>query len=243
MRTIAIFLRGIALFAAAAPVKVLVNMSKRWMTALLLALLATHAGAQATKPGRPSYTADITRRADEIVKALGIDDAAKADRVRATLVDQYRDLRDLHDTRDATLKNTTDDTIKAQIKEASQADVKELHDKFIAKLSADLTPQQIEAVKDKLTYIVVRVTYDAFQDMLPNLTAEQKAYILAQLKEARETAMDQGSSKEKHAVFGKYKVRINNYLAKQGYDLKQANKEWAERRKAREAAEKQPAAN
>ena len=34
--------------------------------------------------------------------------------------------------------------------------------------------------------------------------------------------MDRASSKEKHAVFGKYKGRINNYLSKQGYDLKQA---------------------
>jgi hypothetical protein len=214
-------------------------MSKRWMTALLLALLATHAGAQATKPARPSYTADITRRADEIVQALGIDDPAKAARVRTTLVDQYRALRDLHDTRDATLKNTTDDAVKAQIKAASDADVKDLHQEFITKLSADLTPEQIERVKDKLTYNVVHVTYNAFQDMLPTLTDEQKAYILAQLTEAREIAMDQGSSREKHAVFGKYKGRINNYLAKQGYDLKQANKEWAERRKAREASEKQ----
>ena len=214
-------------------------MSKRWMTALLLALLATHAGAQATKPARPSYTADITRRTDEIVQALGINDAAKADRVRATLVDQYRDLRDLHDTRDATLKNTTDEAVKGKIKAASDADVKELHEKFIAKLSADLTSEQVEQVKDKLTYNVVHVTYSAFQDMIPNLTTEQKAYILAQLEEAREIAMDQGSSKEKHAVFGKYKGRINNYLAKQGYDLKQANKEWAERRKAREASAKQ----
>src|SRR5687767_11359080 len=98
VRTIAIFLRGIALFAAIAAVKVSSSMSKRWMTALLLALLATHAGAQATKPARPSYTADVTRRADEIVQALGIDDPAKAARVRATLVDQYRALRDLHDT-------------------------------------------------------------------------------------------------------------------------------------------------
>jgi hypothetical protein len=195
------------------------------MTALLLALLATYAGAQATKPARPSYTADITRRADEIVQSLGIDDTAKAARVRATLVDQYRGLRDLHDTRDATLKNTTDDAVKAQVKAASAADVKELHEKFITELSADLTPQQIETVKDKLTYNVVHVTYNAFQDMIPTLTDQQKTYILAQLKEAREIAMDQGSSKEKHAVFGKYKGRINNYLAKQGYDLKQANKE------------------
>ena len=32
--------------------------------------------------------------------------------------------------------------------------------------------------------------------------------------------MDGSTSDEKHAVFGKYKGRINNYLSKAGYDAK-----------------------
>src|SRR5436853_335256 len=79
---------------------------------------------------------------------------------------------------------------------------------------------QVEAVKDKLTYNVVHVTYKAFCEMIPTLNDEQKAYILATLKDAREEAMDGGSSGEKHAIFGRYKGRINIYLSKQGYDLK-----------------------
>jgi len=44
--------------------------------------------------------------------------------------------------------------------------------------------------------------------------------------------MDGGSSEEKHAEFGKYKGRINNYLSKAGYDMKQAEKDLAARQKA-----------
>ena len=33
--------------------------------------------------------------------------------------------------------------------------------------------------------------------------------------------------------FGKYKGRINNYLAKRGYDLKKEREEWYKRIKAR----------
>ena len=55
-----------------------------------------------------------------------------------------------------------------------------------------------------------------------SLTAEQKAQILAWLTEARELAMDGSTSDEKHAVFGKYKGKINNYLSKAGYDAKKA---------------------
>ncbi|MCY1460862.1 hypothetical protein D9M71_784570 [compost metagenome] len=72
--------------------------------------------------------------------------------------------------------------------------------------------------------------------MLPNLTAEQKDYIYKALVEAREHAMDGGSSKEKHGWFGKYKGRINNYLSKQGYDLNKESKDWHERVEQREKA-------
>jgi len=68
--------------------------------------------------------------------------------------------------------------------------------------------------------------------LLPDLSDEQKREILANLVEAREQAMDGGSSEEKHGIFGKYKGRINNYLSEQGYDLKAAEKERAERKKA-----------
>ncbi|MGH8018178.1 MAG: DUF3826 domain-containing protein, partial [Opitutaceae bacterium] len=66
----------------------------------------------------------------------------------------------------------------------------------------------------------------------PGLTGEQKRQILAWLAEAREHAMDAGSSEAKHAWFGKYKGKINNYLAAAGYDAKKAEKTWLERRKA-----------
>jgi hypothetical protein len=113
-----------------------------------------------------------------------------------------------------------------------KATLKPIHDDFLRRLSQDLTAEQVETVKDKLTYNVVHVTYKAFCEMIPMLTDEQKAYILATLKDAREEAMDGGSSEEKHAVFGRYKGRINNYLSKQGYDLKKETKAWAQRRKA-----------
>ena len=52
---------------------------------------------------------------------------------------------------------------------------------------------------------------------------------MANLLEAREYAMDAGSSEEKHGWFGKFKGRINNYLSKAGYDLRAAEEARAER--------------
>jgi hypothetical protein len=113
-----------------------------------------------------------------------------------------------------------------------------LHKRFIAKLQRTLTDEQIEKIKDGMTYRVMPVTYTAYLDMIPALTAEQKEKIYNWLREARELAMDEGSSEDKHKVFGKYKGRINNYLSSQGYDMKAEEKAWQQRIKDREAAKK-----
>jgi len=217
------------------------------VVALLLAVVSSRASAQAPTAvpadPDPEYTKVLNERAGDVIAALKIEgDADKAARVRETLIAQYRAIRDVHDGRDAKLKSIPKDD-KAQVDKAkadAEAAMRPLHDDFLAKLGKDLTPEQIDVVKDKMTMGKVKNDYNAFLDMLPELTDAQKAHILAQLKEAREIAMDQGSSEAKHAVFGKYRGRINNYLSKEGYDLKKASKDWADRRKAREAQAKQP---
>ena len=213
-----------------------------WVTLGLLAMLTSGIANAADAPNpeqEAAYTADLNKRADGMLQDLNLRDAGKAARVKQTIIDQYRAIRQIDDTV-AAIPKEQKDAIK-QAKEQATAEKKPLHDQFLAKLSSDLTPEQVETVKDKMTYNKVAVDFNAFCDMLPQLTDAQKQYILTQLKEARETAMDQGSSKEKHDVFGKYRGRINNYLSKEGYDLKQASKDWAERRKNRDAQAKQAA--
>jgi hypothetical protein len=181
-----------------------------------------------------AYTQAIHERADKIVDTLGLTDAALKPRVRDLIAQQYRDLRAIHDPRDAAIKaakekssgdkKAAEDAIQSARDQADKQ-LTVLHTNFLAKLSRELTPAQVDQVKDGLTYGVVNVTYNAYMKMYPDLTAEQKGQLKSWLVEAREIAMDQGSSREKHAVFGKYKGRINNYLSKAGYDLKkgQAN--------------------
>ena len=93
--------------------------------------------------------------------------------------------------------------------------------------------KQIDEVKDGLTYNVLNVTYVAFCEMIPSLTDEEKEQISIWLVEAREHAIDGGSSKEKHGWFGKYKGKINNYLSKRGYNLTEEREKWNERVKAK----------
>ncbi|MBI5799896.1 MAG: DUF3826 domain-containing protein [Verrucomicrobia bacterium] len=200
---------------------------------LILALLAVPLTAADKKTSKPDteaeYTAKLEQRAGDILTALDLKDAEKAGRVKGIVIAQYRALRDWHDGLGPKLKGAAEEEARV-----IRASLKELHGKFVASLSAELTPAQVERVKDRMTYDKVRVTYDGYVEMLPTLTAAQKARVLELLKDAREEAMDGGSSEEKTAVFGRYKGRINNYLSAEGYDLKQAGKDWAERSKLKE---------
>lgn len=182
----------------------------------------------------PAYTQVIAERARKIVDTLDIDDPATALQVRHLIADQYRSLSMLHDTRDTQIEavqsqaDDNPDSAKLAVqalKDMTQSLQDQWHTRYLLKLSALLTPAQIDQVKNGMTYGVVQVTYNSYLDMLPELTEQQKATIMAYLVEAREIAMDAGSSTEKHWWFGKYKGRINNYLSAQGYDLKKASQQ------------------
>jgi Spy/CpxP family protein refolding chaperone len=178
-----------------------------------------------------AYARTITQRADKIVATLGIADTNKLIRVRDIITQQYRNLAKIHDARDVQIKQVkekagTDKVAAAASVQAARDEVKpkldELHGEFLSRLSAELSPEQVDQVKDGLTYGVLPLTYGVYLKMYPELTTEQKAQIKAWLTEARELAMDGSTSDEKHAVFGKYKGKINNYLSKAGYDAKKA---------------------
>jgi len=161
-----------------------------------------------------NYTRVINGRADDIVKLLGLSDTNQVANVHAIIVAQYRALNAWHEANDPRLKAAKSDANAAG---EIRVSLKRLHDEFLSKLAAaDLTSDQIEKVKDKMTYGKVQFTYKGYVTQYPNLTAEQKDKILDLLKEAREEAMDGGSSQEKTAIFQRYKGRINNYLSKQG---------------------------
>lgn len=189
----------------------------------------------------PKYVESIVNRSQKIVDKLGLTDAKVAEDVCNIIANRYFELNDIYEIRDAKVKNVkesglTGDAKNKALKAAENekdAALYRSHFAFPASLSLFLNEEQIEAVKDGMTYGVVKVTYEATLDMIPSLKEEEKAQIYAWLVEAREFAMDAENSNKKHAAFGKYKGRINNYLAKRGYNLTKEREEWAKRVKAR----------
>ena len=189
----------------------------------------------------PKYVESIVSRSQKIVDKLGINDAKVAEDVRNVIANRYFTLNDIYETRDAKVKEIKESDLVGEAKnnalkaaeDAKDAALYRIHFAFPADLSLFLTEEQIEAVKDGMTYGVLKITYDSHLGMIPSLKKEEKAQIYAWLKEAREFAIDAENSDRKHAFFGKYKGRINNYLAKRGYDLKKEREEWYKRVKAR----------
>ena len=181
-----------------------------------------------------SYKDVAIERADKIVLALGIADAKKALRVRDYIADQYINLNKIQTERDNKIKGVEGDanskTKIESFKKKADSDIRTLHIAYLKKLSKDLDPAHIEKVKDGMTYNVVPLTFANYLLQNPYLSTQQQEKILAFLVEARELAMDGGSSHEKHAWFGKYKGKITNFLAAEGYDMKKESADWAKRR-------------
>ncbi len=189
-----------------------------------------------------AYTKVITGRADKIVNSMEFADESIKFQVRDIIVEHYRFLNNAEETRNADVAKIREDfaankelrDAKIDLRKAEQEiKTRDHHFTFYAQLQQIISEKQIDEVKDGLTYGVLKVTYDSLCDMIPSLTEEEKTQIKIWLVEAREHAIDGGSSKEKHGWFGKYKGRINNYLSGRGYNLTKEREAWELRLKER----------
>ncbi|HEY5509258.1 MAG TPA: DUF3826 domain-containing protein [Paludibacter sp.] len=210
-------------------------------------LTTTVSAVELDSKGRdPKYVETIVARSKKTVDKLELKDATVATNVTYIVANRYFKLNDIYAKRDTTIARIKRSGITGEAKKSALAaaqDEKEAalyrsHFAFPAELSMFIDESQIEAIKDGITFGVVKVTYVATLEMVPSLKAEEKAQILAWLKEAREFSIDAENSDRKHAEFGKYKGRINNYLSARGYNLVKEREGWYARIKARDEAAK-----
>lgn len=186
-----------------------------------------------------AYTTAIEKRTTDILDKLALSDRAKAARVHDIVIVQYRTLR----ARDAAIDNLLN--AHGKMLAGTEADrealyqclSRPLHRSFLAKLGTELSPEQIDIVKDRMTYDKVKVTYDAYCAIVPGLTDRDKAKIAELLKAAREEAIDGGSAKQKTDIFQKYKDQINADLKARGHDLDKAFKDFAAKQEMAKAQE------
>jgi hypothetical protein len=152
--------------------------------------------------------ATVDKRAAGVIESLNLNDPAKAARVQAVIASDLRAVRDAHN-----LGFVPDPSV---------------HRDFVNGLSAELTPEQVDAVKDKLTLNKVPITFKAYHEIVPNLTAEDDAKIMELLKAAREAGLDDKSIEELNATFKMYKLQIQKYLDAHGHDWAKSYKEYVD---------------
>jgi len=208
---------------------------KKILTVLCSTLLMLPVFAQ--QPSAEAYKKVLTGRSEKIVQSLGITDSALYRRVVNILVNQQVVVGDLHYTADSTVKTLRNigldkeelaDHIKA-FQTERDAQLYAQHALFAAQLLGELTPEQIDGVKNGLTNDILNITYKDQIEMIPTLKDDEKRQIRIWLLEARERAIDAASSDSKNGWFGKCKGRINNYLTARGYNLDKERAAWADR--------------
>ena len=191
------------------------------LCAAILSLLTLTVSAQAvalnTDGQDSAYVETIKGRAQKIVDGLQLTDAQKALNVRNIIANRYFLLNDIHNKYDKTQQAARD------------AELYKHHFELASALALHITEEQIDAVKDGMTYGRLKRDYKAQCEMIPTLTDEEKAQILIWLKEAREYTIDAADSKGKHFWFDKYRGRTNNWLSARGYDLKKERENWQKR--------------
>jgi hypothetical protein len=94
---------------------------------------------------------------------------------------------------------------------ALRAELLVMHETLVADLAKVLTPEQIDTMKEALTFGRGRLVYN---DVITKhvLTDVQKAAIAKLLNAGRDVAWMAGSADDKHAIMGKAVGRVNNYL-------------------------------
>ncbi len=213
-------------------------MKRLFLSLALLVAAVTAEAVELKSEGRdPEYVTAIVNRSKKIVDKLALEDQAVAEEVTKVVANRYFELNDIYEARDARLAAVKEQGLTGDEKQHAtdfanyECDSKlyRSHFAFPATLGIYLTDDEVEQVIDGMTYGVVMVTYNSHLEMIPSLSDEEKKQLMAWLKEARELAVDAENSNKKHGVFGKYKGRYNNYLAKRGYDLKAEREAWYKR--------------
>jgi len=216
-------------------------MKTKLLLATLLILFGVEASAQTVvlnDEGRDSsYVKSIINRSQKIVDGLQLNDTKKSLAVRNIIANRYFLLNDIHEACNQK-KQYAKDSIQGKghrqriidsAERRRDAELYKHHFELQSALAQYLTDEQIDAVKDGMTFGRLKRDYNATLDMIPSLSDYEKKQVLIWLQEAREYAMDAADSKGKHFWFDKYRGRTNNWLSARGYDLKKERDNWMKR--------------
>jgi hypothetical protein len=204
--------------------------------------------AQDTAPAKTEKKPKLTDPKDKAadwVAGLNLSDTAKANRVKQLIAAHLTAVRDWNNNHDY---NTVPEGINPVTgKTFSKLDrqliinstiPKSIHETLMAGLRKDLTEDQVDAILDKYTIGKVAFTMNGYKSIVPNLNKDEEAFILTNLKAAREQAIDYKNIDQVSVIFKIYKTKIEDYFTNtNGRNWKQMYKAYADAAKAKKGQE------
>jgi hypothetical protein len=199
--------------------------------------------AEMTPEAQLKSDADQEKKASEWVASLQLNDAAKEARLKQVIATHLKTIRDWHNdhpytTVPAGINPLTGKSLSELDRQiiANSAIPKTVHQDLMQGLRNDLTESQVEAILDKYTVGKVAFTMTGYRVIVPNITEKEEAVILANLKEAREQAVDYKNMNQVSAIFEIYKTKSEQYLNSNGRNWKEMYKAYTDAVKAKKAA-------
>lgn len=213
-------------------------------TGLIVLLFSVNCMAQNADGGKHKAK-DPASKATQFVADLHLNDTAKASKVIALIKAHLDAVVEWHNTHDYTLvpEGLNPTTGKSFSKLDRQFIIdstipKTVHETLMAGLRQYLTDEQIEEVLDKYTIGKVAFTMNGYKAIVPNITPAEEAFVLTNLKLAREQAIDYKNMDEISLVFKIYKTKIEDYFTNNGRNWRAMFKAYADQQIAKKAANK-----
>lgn len=203
---------------------------KNYWIGLIIAIVST---SFVIKTNAQDGLTEQEKNAAEWVNALTLNDAAKEQRLVKVVADHLTLVRNWHNDHPSStvppgINPRTGDKLTDLDRQiiADSAMPSEVHSNLMSGLRADLNEEQVEAILDQYTVGKVAFTMKAYKEIVPNMTAEEEATLLSNLKQAREMAVDYKSMKEISAIFEIYKTKNEQYLNNNGRSWRQMYKDY-----------------
>jgi hypothetical protein len=192
----------------------------------------------------------IDQKAAKMIGSLKLTDAGKAAKVKTITSDWLAVMMTWHKEHDAELNRLWGEWNKARAVvpkdefpgeviahqiDAVYASLKPAYEDYMKRLSAELTAGQVDAIKESWSRSPGMMrTYNAYLEIVPDLTAKDKEVIKARMLMAREAAMLTDRDKEIVAIYKRHKVKVEQYVG---------TLEWAKLHKAFAQRSKSKAGN
>lgn len=189
---------------------------------------------------------EIELKAKAWVEELKLNDAEKSVKVTNVIIKHMKAVRDWHNAHPYTevpegMNPSTGNPLNKVEREviANSAKPKSVHEDLMNGLRKDLTEEQVEFILDKYTIGKVAFTYKGYEAIVGELTPEEQAFIMKELKIARERAVDFKSMKGGIShMFEIHKTNVEYYFNTHGRDWKKMFKAFVDKRNAEKAAAK-----